>query len=245
MEAAKAENLGLGSESDSKGRALGARGNLGLRCVFLLLCLIAIRPAIAESNGPKAEAPVAISAEPEEPKTKLENWYLMWNAGFSSMQYSGIVKEEVDLAAATHRRFSMTFDLIGVYVRFRQPRTIFGGVLTSSIDNLSARTSSEVSLSVTQLQISASVMHFFGRTVGEGFFVRADLGLCAVGFTPNYSYRLDSLQKNGGGLGFLAGGGYAVPVSEDSRILFGANYTVRVIPNHTLGVFTASVGWLY
>ena len=132
---------------------------------------------------------------------------------------------------STSDSFSMGFDYLGFYWPLQNQKTILGGVYNASADQRSKYDSSEYWISG---QFSVSTMHFIQSVIGEGPFVRADLGW---GFFQYPQYPLsavndegDEFAENGdkSGPAALFGVGYAFPVGAGgTRILLNVNYALR------------------
>jgi|GEM_PF-4341458 len=84
-------------------------------------------------------------------------------------------------------------------------------------------------------------MHFLGSEIGDGTFLRGDIGMSRGVITSDLGG--DSASK--WGYGALAGVGYGIPVSKGTRILLSVDYSVRRIESETYTSGRLSVGGLW
>jgi len=153
---------------------------------------------------------------------KLESWYTYWGLGYSSNSYTGSLKQQVGWD--DDDRFSMGFDLFGFYWPLQNQQTIIGGVYNASADRRSKYGSWEQWISG---QWSISAMHFIQSGIGEGPFLRFDLGW---GFLSAVDDDGDEWgeDEDRSGPASLFGVGYAFPVGAGgTRILLNVNYALR------------------
>ena len=157
---------------------------------------------------------------------KVESWYLTVGAGYSfGFDYdNSIVDAEIDSTNAARGdsdHLSYAFD-VGAHFPILKTTLLGGaghGVAREYGDESDANY-----YSIGSTLISVSVIHFFGAEIGRGFFIRLDPG---VGFTHaerkedgNYSGEHDMKWS----IGFTSGVGYAIPISEGTRIALSFNY---------------------
>jgi hypothetical protein len=178
-------------------------------------------PAAKSDNAPRAVSDV-----------KLESWYTYWGLGFANMSYT----DELDDFFVGFERectqcdnFSLSLDLLGFYWPLKNQQTIVGGVYNASGDRYTNKENKDFWMQATSGQFSISAMHF-PKVIGEGPFLRADLGWGFFGvevYADGEALEpLSDWEKSG--LAGLFGVGYAVPVGGGgTRILFNANYAIR------------------
>jgi len=94
---------------------------------------------------------------------------------------------------------------------------------------------------INQYLYGVSGMQFFGREIGDGFFVRGDVGLARIVVVDNVSVAAASDI----GFGYLLGAGYALPVSRDSRILFSVNFSDKQVEGDSWKAMTFTIGGLW
>ncbi len=95
-------------------------------------------------------------------------------------------------------------------------------------------------MQINQYLLSFSAMHFVGREIGDGFFLRGDAGLAWMA--------VDSTSGNAEsdmGVGILLGCGYGIPVTPGTRILLNLNYAIRKVEGDTIKTVNVSVGGLF
>ena len=176
-----------------------------------------------EKEVPVAESVSKIDNAPRGMSdVKLESWYTYWGLGFSSNNYTGDLKQQVGWP--NDDSFSMSFDFLGFYWPLQNQQTILGGIYNASTDRRSMYDDWEQWVSG---QFSVSTMHFIQSVIGEGPFVRADLGW---GFLSAVDDDGDEWaeDKNKSGPAALFGVGYAFPVGAGgTRILLNLNYALR------------------
>ena len=125
-----------------------------------------------EKEVPVAESVAKIDNAPRGMSdVNLESWHTYWGLGYANMSYTGDLKQQVGWP--NDDSFSMGFDFFGFYWPLQNQQTILGGVYNASTDRRSRSNSWEQWVSG---QFSVSAMHFIQSVIGEGPFVRADLG---------------------------------------------------------------------
>ena len=189
--------------------------------------------------GPEDDAPQEIGH-----KSKNEWWYAYWGAGWSAPHYPEPEKSLVDginlLPSVGH--LSLSLDVVGIYFPRKNFKTMLGSVVSLVTDRYS---DGGGSVQLNQYLVSASAMHFFGTNIGNGPFLRGDLGLALVNKQSSGGGLGQTLEGTGYGFGFLAGGGYALPVSEGTRLLFSGSYAIRVVSSGTFGALAFTLGFLF
>ena len=83
-------------------------------------------------------------------------------------------------------------------------------------------------------------MRFFGSEIGDGFFIRGDAGLAQIIVKDDFS-----TTTSDRGFGYLVGVGYAIPVSDESRILVSVNFSDKRIEGDSWKSTTFMVGGLW
>ena len=179
--------------------------------------------AKVEKTSPVAESVAVIDNAPRAVSdVKLESWYTYWGLGFSSNSYTGDLKQQVGWS--NDDSFSMGFDFFGFYWPLQNQQTILGGVYNASTDRRSKSGSWEHWVSG---QFSISAMHFIQSGIGEGPFVRADLGWGFLSSIDDWGDQWAE-DEDTSGPAALFGVGYGLPVGAGgTRILFNVNYALR------------------
>lgn len=160
-----------------------------------------------------------------------------------------------------HRPISL--DFLGFYLPLENERTLVGGIwnisfwgyigsglvrttdrrLETPLDNPTG----DFANAGTDL-FSFSVIHFLQNRIGQGWFVRGDLGVAHFGFHP-HSVWPESLprfpMRDDWGVGSLIGVGTGVPITRGTRILVSTTYAFRWIEGGTVSNWSLSLGGLF
>jgi hypothetical protein len=170
----------------------------------------------------------------------MEDWYTYWALGFSDHTYPEPLDTLVDLTDSLPgvSRSQVAIDILGFYWPVKDQKTIAGFVISGSGDRLEANGDY---VQINQNLYGGSVMHYFGQEVGDGFFLRGDLGFAKASVSNNYGYSATSDT----GSGLLLGVGYAIPVSAESRILFTLTTSTNNIEGDTYSTTAFRVGGLW
>jgi hypothetical protein len=169
----------------------------------------------------------------------VESWYMYWGLGYASPSYPSGMQALIDGVKAedglVHTPLSL--DMFGFYWPIAARTTIAGIVVGGVADRYDYEGGS---VQLNQLLISGSVMHFFGEVPGDGVFLRGDAGYAVLSqIMPGWNPE----DKNG--IGFHAGAGYGIPVSDETRILLHGGYTYRAISGDGYDTFSMNVGVLF
>jgi hypothetical protein len=157
-----------------------------------------------------------------------ESWYTLWGLGFGSASYSGSlgdVYEDAEDVAGADRSATVSMDILGFYWPLLGHKTMLGFVFNTAGDSIEFSNGNEASISTSMLGFSAH--HFFGENIGDGWFVRGDVGLARASI--DFEIGSDDYDDTSdAGLGLLIGGGYALPIGTETRLLVGLY--VRSVP---------------
>lgn len=178
----------------------------------------------------------------------LESWYTYWGLGYSVLQYPDDTQNFLDFLDDQPgvSRISLNIDALGFYWPFQTTSTALGVVLNTVGDSYS--TDVDNSFTVYQGLLAASLMHSLTDIMGEGITLRGDLGLAFVSSELEQQGSMGTITKTSDtymGVGFLLGGGYALPVSSETSLLFNANYAMRIVEGDTFGAISFSLGALF
>lgn len=165
---------------------------------------------------------------------KDESWYIYLDLGPSKVQYSGVLKETLDNlddAYSDSKALAATFTL-GFYWPLEGHKTALGFTLNSVADvhsykdhNTYATANGVFSISSTMTSFSA--LHFFTNKIGQGLFLKGDLGFGSFRFRVEDEAGTDYESSSDLGYGISAAGGYAFSVSEETRLHFSASASYR------------------
>jgi len=168
----------------------------------------------------------------------MESWYMYWGLGYASSRYPEWLQSTLDLLKqrpqASHTPLAL--DFFGFYWPLGNQQTVLGFIINGVGDRYSHEGGA---LQVNLYLYGASAMHFFGEVPGDGIFVRADLGFAAMVIS-------ELGGKTRSGMGFLIGGGYGIPLSDEIRLLLQTNYSYRGLgPSESYRSLGVSVGALF
>ena len=171
-----------------------------------------------------------------------EDWYTYWSFGFSNNNYPGGLDSALDTLEAQPGvdRVEIAIDMFGFYWPL-QDKMILGFVISGTGD---AFTTPVGDMQVNQYLYGASVMKFFGKEIGDGLFLRGDLGFAKAEITTDTAYGTLTATSDTG-MGFLLGVGYGIPVSEESRVLLSINFSNKDIEGDNWSAVTFNVGGLW
>lgn len=177
---------------------------------------------------PEKSAPVGSQEVNSNLPSANEDWYTLWGIGFGSASYSGslgdIYEDSEDLAGAD-RSATVSMDILGFYWPLSGHKTMLGFVFNTAGDSIEFSNGNEASISTSMLGFSAH--HFFGENIGDGWFVRGDVGIARASI--DFEIGSDDYDDTSdAGLGLLIGGGYSLPIGTETRLLVGLY--VRSVP---------------
>jgi len=170
---------------------------------------------------------------------KLESWYAYWGLGYADIKYptelDNLLTWVEKQPGVSH--LSLCFDGLGFYFP-RGPRTITGFVINTWGDRYEINNES---MQLNGYLFSLSFMHFLNHRIGRGFFIRGDAG------AAKFSIVSDGLGSSSSdwGWGGLVGGGFGIPITPGTRLLFNINYSIRHVEGESVGALEISVGGLF
>jgi hypothetical protein len=188
-------------------------------------------------------APQPKPPQPDNLKSEIEGWYLHWGAGVNSMQRSSRLESRLASIATDDSLSQVSFhlDALGVYFPRPNLKTLLGSTYSILVDKFSHSTGS---FQMFHHQLSGSVMHFFGVGIGEGWFLRVDIGPALMQF----AVQGDGLGRGDSesylGMGGLLGGGHAFPLSRSTRLTVAASAVVKWMPQGLTASGALTVGIL-
>ena len=190
---------------------------LWVLCIFALLC----------------------STERAKSENILESWYTCWGIGYADVSYPKELDEMLDMLKDMPdvTQMGISMDLLGFYWP-RGERTILGVIVNGWGDRY------EVNGEYMQMNgylYSASMMRFLNKRIGQGLFVRGDVGGAKLVVDSSGA----GMSSSEWGYGALIGGGYGIPISKGTRLLINANYSFRQVEGETYGSFQLSLAGLF
>lgn len=176
---------------------------------------------------------------------EVESWYTYWALGGASIDYdpdtNRIMEEAESIPGVSRTKISL--DLLGFYWPLKDNRTMVGFVANATSDSV---TDGVTTLTISQNLFGLSGMRFFGSEIGDGLFMRGDVGFAnatvkaeRTGCNSNGCYTLSAQDSSDTGFGYLLGIGYGLPISSGTRILLNLNFADRDIE----GQHTQTVGF--
>jgi len=120
-------------------------------------------------------------------------------------------------------RVQIHLNLLGIYAPLKNKHTILGGSMTGTADALNF---GNLFIQLNLYQYGFSMLHFFGKEPGDGFFLRGDLALSRAVLMDNVS-----IVASPWGYGGLVGMGYGLPISKGTRLLFTLKYLLSSLPD--------------
>jgi hypothetical protein len=167
-----------------------------------------------------------------------EDWYTYWSIGMASHDYPGdldALLDSVDSLPGVDRT-EIGIDMLGFYWP-QSGNRLLGFVISGSADSFD---SPFVDMQVNQYLYGVSGMKFFGREIGDGFFIRGDVGIATISVQDSFS-----TTTSDPGFGYLLGAGFAIPVSNESRVMLGVNFSNKQVESDSWKSMTFTVGGLW
>ena len=188
------------------------------------LCLSLVQPAHSGSEN------------------RLESWYTYWGLGYADNAYPDELEEVLDdledQPGVDHLPLSM--DMFGFYWP-RGESTLVGVIANASADTYE-RDGDE--MSIYNYLLAPSVMHFLTNRIGQGPFVRADLGLARHVVEADIAGTRQEADSEWG-TGVLVGGGMGFPVTSGTRMLVNGTFAFRRVESETTTTVGISVNGLF
>ncbi|MEZ4698907.1 MAG: hypothetical protein R2834_01145 [Rhodothermales bacterium] len=166
-------------------------------------------------------------------RNRMENWYTNWGIGYPFIEYPSPITGTAQLDNA-----SIMLDLLGFYWPLDE-QMILGGTINGWGDRYAA---GGEHVQINAYTFGFSIMRFLQARVGDGFFLRSDIGPSRIVVDSSV---LTSNLESDWGLGILVGGGYGFPVSPETRVLLHLNYSVRRIEGEQFTNFGIGVSGLF
>ena len=195
-----------------------------------------------------AAAVTALSGPADARDNQLESWYTCWGLGYVSNNYPGELQDFLDeiddLPGGDVDHLALALDIFGFYWP-RGDRTLVGGTINASVDAYEVTLFGEdVELDIYNYLYGISAMHFLANQIGQGPFLRVDLGL-ARHVAEAEALGEEDEEASDWGTGILLGGGYGIPVTSGTRLLVNANYSLRRVEGETTSSLVLSLNGLF
>jgi hypothetical protein len=174
-----------------------------------------------------------------------EAWYTYWAVGTARHEHPGELNSTAKMAESTPgvSRSETSLDVLGFYWPF-DVNQILGFVVSNSNDSYrfpNFTISIYPDLEISQDLYGLSTMKFFGSEIGDGFFLRGDVGVATISLYDSAHIRI----ADDTGYGYLLGAGYGIPVFSESRILISLNYSEKFVDGDKWTSMTFNIGGLW
>lgn len=206
-----------------------------------IFSLLVAYPAAADVETNSTTTP-NISTE----RNKNESWYWGFNLGGGRIKYKkSVLESAVEEArnAPNSDHGTYFFDLFFIWPLSNQQTAMgvsLGGIADSYKDN---NTNDEGTLRSSMLAFS--VHHYLTGNIGDGFFVRGDIGLASVSYETR-SNNVSTTSDSYNGLGLRLGLGYSILLSDETRLPISLQWqNTSVENNNGSNALALSVGLLF
>ena len=181
-----------------------------------------------------------VATQSESAESKLESWYTYWGIGAVSLSHPEELADVLDLLEDFPgvSRAAISMDLLGFYWPL-QDRYLLGGVINGFGDRIEV--DSEW-LTITGVTYGLSLQYFPQRHIGQGFFIRSDVGPALMAVTSDD----DTLDETSDwGLGGLVGAGWSQPITSGTRLTFQVNGSLRQVEGDSWKAINFTLGGLF
>ena len=156
---------------------------------------------------------VFLADQCEATESKLENWYTYWGVGAVNPSYPEELENILDLIENLPgvTRVAVSLDLLGFYWPI-QDRYLLGGVVNVFNDRIEVDSEG---LNLIGATYGLSLQYFPQRHIGQGFFIRSDVGPAFMAVTSD-DRTVDETSE--WGVGGLVGAGWSQPITSGTRL---------------------------
>lgn len=182
--------------------------------VFMLLLLAGSLVAQDDGEGKRG------------PRRKLESWYHSFTLGVTPQTEVEGIKIESDVAIA--------LDFLRFYWRTSRHMILGVGIYGTGLRN-------EATDSQLNFYLYSASMQYYPKSVGDGIFFRADVGIAKGVFVDSAG----DYTASESGLGALIGAGYAIPISRETSLLLYGAYRIYEIEGLQYRDLSFQIGWLW
>ena len=181
-----------------------------------------------------------VATQSESAESKLESWYTYWGIGAVSVSHPEELADILDLLEDFPgvSRTAISMDLLGFYWPI-QDRYLLGGVINGFNDRIEVDSEG---LNIIGVTYGLSLQYFPQRHIGQGFFIRSDIGPALMGVTSDD----DTVDETSDwGLGGLVGAGWSQPITSGTRLTFQVNGSLRQIEGDSWKAINFTLGGLF
>lgn len=181
-----------------------------------------------------------MAVQSESAESRLESWYTYWGIGTVNPSYPEDVEDILDfleiLPGTT--RTAISLDFLGFYWPI-QDRYLLGGVINSFGDRIEVDSEG---LNIIGVTYGLSLHYFPQRHIGQGFFIRSDVGPAFMAVTSDDG-SVD--ETSDWGLGGLVGVGWSQPITSGTRLTFQVNGSLRQVEGESSRALSFTLGGLF
>lgn len=181
-----------------------------------------------------------MATQSESAESRLESWYTYWGIGAVSPSHPEGLADVLDLLEALPgiTRTTISLDLLGFYWPL-QDRYLLGGVINGFNDRLEVDSEG---LNIIGVTYGLSLHYFPQRHIGQGFFLRSDVGPALMAVTSDDG-TVDETSE--WGLGGLVGAGWSQPITSGTRLTFQVNGSLRQVEGDSWRALSFTLGGLF
>ena len=180
------------------------------------------------------------ATQSESAESRLESWYTYWGIGAVSVSHPEELADLLDLLEDFPgvSRAAISMDLLGFYWPL-QDRYLLGGVINGFNDRIEVDSEG---LNIMGVTYGLSLQYFPQRHIGQGFFIRSDIGPALMGVTSDD----DTVDETSDwGLGGLVGAGWSQPITSGTRLTFQVNGSLRQVEGDSWKAINFTLGGLF
>ena len=183
--------------------------------IFTVLMIFSLTAFGANYKYDEGGSSESSSTSSSSSNSGVESWYTYWGLGFGYTKYDDNLQDVID--KLYDNQVNVGLDLLGFYWPVNQ--NMMAGFIINTIGDSYESKYGGVEMSIYNYLYAASLMNFFGSKIGDGFFVRGDVGFAKASLT----IKGDDVERETSskwGFGIDAGIGYALPVFHDTSLMF-------------------------
>lgn len=180
------------------------------------------------------------AAQSESAESRLESWYTYWGIGAVSPSHPKELADVLDFLEALPgiTRTAISLDILGFYWPIKD-RYLLGGVINGFNDRLEVDSEG---LNIIGVTYGLSLYYFPQRHIGQGFFIRSDVGPAFMAVTSDN----DTVDETSDlGLGGLVGAGWSQPITSGTRLTFQVNGSLRQVEGESSRSLSFTLGGLF
>ena len=181
-----------------------------------------------------------VATQSESAESKLESWYTYWGIGAVSVSHPEELADLLDLLEDFPgvSRAAISMDLLGFYWPL-QDRYLLGGVINGFGDRIEVDSDG---LNITGVTYGLSLQYFPQRHIGQGFFIRSDVGPALMAVSSDDG---TVEETSDWGLGGLVGAGWSQPITSGTRLTFQVNGSLRQVEGDSWKAINFTLGGLF